>query len=40
LNTLHNLYYYQQLMNDIRGAIEGSRFEEFKQGFQASAASC
>ena len=40
LNTLHNLYYYQQLMGDIRNAIEAGRFEEFKQGFQASAASC
>jgi queuine/archaeosine tRNA-ribosyltransferase len=27
-------------MGDIRNAIEAGRFEEFKQGFQASAASC
>ncbi len=40
LNTLHNLYYYQQLMSEIRAAIETGQFEEYAQGFQAHAASC
>lgn len=40
LNTLHNLHYYQELMGGIRSAIAAGRFEEFTQGFQASAASC
>ncbi|HEB95809.1 MAG TPA: tRNA guanosine(34) transglycosylase Tgt [Sedimenticola thiotaurini] len=34
LNTLHNLYYYQSLMRDIRGAIEEGRFEDFVAGFR------
>ncbi len=29
LNTIHNLYFYQQLMRDIRQAIEQDRFERF-----------
>ncbi|MGP1953534.1 MAG: tRNA-guanine transglycosylase, partial [Arsenophonus sp. NC-QC1-MAG3] len=29
LNTLHNLYYYQQLMTEIRQAIEKGEFEAF-----------
>lgn len=40
LNTLHNLYYYQQLMGEIRTAIEMGKFEEYAQEFQARAASC
>ncbi|SCY43434.1 tRNA guanosine(34) transglycosylase Tgt [Nitrosospira sp. Nsp13] len=40
LNTLHNLYYYQQLMSEIRTAIERGKFEEYAQEFQARAASC
>lgn len=40
LNTLHNLYYYQQLMSEIRAAIERGKFEEYAQEFQARAASC
>ncbi len=40
LNTLHNLYYYQQLMGEIRVAIETGKFEEYAQEFQARAASC
>ncbi len=40
LNTLHNLYYYQQLMGEIRVAIETGKFEEYAQEFQAHAASC
>jgi len=33
LNTLHNLYYYQELMQGIREAIEQGRFEQFTQEF-------
>lgn len=33
LNTIHNLRYYQQLMADIRGAIEQHRFEQFADDF-------
>jgi len=40
LNTLHNLYYYQQLMSEIRTAIETGRFGEYVQEFQANVASC
>lgn len=40
LNTLHNLYYYQELMSEIRAAIEAGQFEEYAQAFQACAASC
>lgn len=29
LNTIHNLHYYQNLMRDIREAIDGDRFGEF-----------
>ena len=29
LNTIHNLYYYQELMQKIRDSIEENRFEEF-----------
>ncbi len=28
LNTLHNLYYYQELMRELRGAIEVGRLEQ------------
>ena len=35
LNTIHNLYYYQQLMRDIRSAIDNDRFEEFAKEFYA-----
>ncbi len=35
LNTIHNLYYYQELMRDIRNAIEENRFEQFEQEFYA-----
>lgn len=35
LNTIHNLYYYQQLMRDIRTAIENDRFDEFADEFYA-----
>ncbi len=35
LNTLHNLYYYQELMRDIRSAIEARRFDDFAATFHA-----
>ncbi len=33
LNTIHNLHYYQFLMQGMRAAIEENRFEEFKAEF-------
>jgi queuine tRNA-ribosyltransferase len=33
LNTIHNLYYYQKLMRDIRSAIEEQRFDSFVRDF-------
>jgi len=33
LNTIHNLYYYTNLMREIREAIAEERFEEFKDRF-------
>lgn len=33
LNSIHNLYYYQQLMADIRKAIEENRYEAFADQF-------
>jgi len=35
LNTIHNLYYYQELMAGMRAAIEAGSFETFKQAFVA-----
>lgn len=35
LNTIHNLYYYQELMRDIRAAISENRFEAFVSHFYA-----
>jgi queuine tRNA-ribosyltransferase len=35
LNTIHNLYYYQELMRTIRQAIADNRFEEFATAFYA-----
>jgi queuine tRNA-ribosyltransferase len=35
LNTIHNLHYYQDLMRDIREAIENNRFDEFATEFYA-----
>ena len=40
LNTLHNLYYYQQLMSEIRLAIENGQLGEYVQECQANVASC
>lgn len=34
LNTVHNLYYYQTLMREIRVAIEAGRFNEHRLAFQ------
>ena len=36
LNTIHNLYYYQELMRDIRAAIKAHRFTEFVTEFYAA----
>lgn len=36
LNTIHNLFYYQQLMRDIRSAIEDDRFDEFASDYYAN----
>ena len=35
LNTIHNLYYYQELMRGIREAIENDRYDEFVTEFYA-----
>ncbi|VAW68101.1 Queuine tRNA-ribosyltransferase [hydrothermal vent metagenome] len=35
LNTIHNLHYYQQLMKDIRLAIEEDRFDDYVEDFYA-----
>ncbi|MEW6561848.1 MAG: tRNA guanosine(34) transglycosylase Tgt [Pseudomonadota bacterium] len=35
LNTIHNLHYYQELMRDIRAAIEAGRFADFAAEFRA-----
>jgi queuine tRNA-ribosyltransferase len=36
LGTLHNLWYYQRLMADIRAAIEAGRFADFRAAFHAA----
>ncbi len=33
LGTLHNLWYYQKLMAEIRAAIQAGRFADFRTGF-------
>lgn len=33
LNTIHNLHYYQQLMREIRDAIESHQFEQYQREF-------
>ncbi len=38
LGTLHNLWYYQKLMADIRAAIEAGRFAAFREAFYAARA--
>lgn len=35
LNTIHNLYYYQSLMRNLRQAIEENRLASFRQDFYA-----
>ena len=35
LNTIHNLHYYQQLMSQMRSAIEADTFAEFAENFAA-----
>jgi queuine tRNA-ribosyltransferase len=35
LNTIHNLYFYQRLMAEIRSAIEAGRFADFAADFYA-----
>ncbi|WP_072293355.1 tRNA guanosine(34) transglycosylase Tgt [Nitrosovibrio sp. Nv17] len=40
LNTLHNLHYYQELMEEIRDAIAAGMFEAYAREFQARAAPC
>jgi queuine tRNA-ribosyltransferase len=40
LNTLHNLHFYQDLMRDIREAIEAGHFERFATDFYAARESC
>ncbi|MBL8669080.1 MAG: tRNA guanosine(34) transglycosylase Tgt [Alphaproteobacteria bacterium] len=39
LLTRHNLHYYQDLMRDMRAAIEGRRFAAFTEEFQRAQAS-
>ncbi|MBU1426557.1 MAG: tRNA-guanine transglycosylase, partial [Gammaproteobacteria bacterium] len=34
LNSIHNLHYYQELMSDIRKAIEAGRYAEFQASFR------
>jgi queuine tRNA-ribosyltransferase len=38
LNTIHNLHYYLQLMQDMRNAIDVNRFAEFRIQFAADRA--
>ncbi len=34
LNTIHNVFFYQELMSEIRRAIEENRFGEFRRKFR------
>ncbi len=36
LNTLHNLFYYQKLMQSMRSAIQANTFSTFRKSFLAS----
>jgi queuine tRNA-ribosyltransferase len=36
LGTLHNLWFYQKLMADIRAAIDAGRFADFRAAFHAA----
>jgi len=35
LNTLHNLYFYQRLMRELRAAIEAGSLAAYARGFYA-----
>jgi len=35
LNTIHNLYYYQELMRNIRTALDKNEFEAYRKAFYA-----
>jgi len=35
LNTIHNLFYYQRLMRNIRDAVDGRGFDSFRDDFYA-----
>jgi queuine tRNA-ribosyltransferase len=39
LNTIHNLFYYQELMREMRAAIENNQFAAFRLKFKAERAS-
>lgn len=38
LNTIHNLHYYLNLMQEMRDALDADRFEEWKAQFHADRA--
>jgi queuine tRNA-ribosyltransferase len=38
LATIHNLHHYQQLMREIRAAIEAGRFAQWRAAFHAARA--
>ena len=38
LNTLHNFYYYQSLMQGLRAAIEARQLDQFSKRFYAEVA--
>ena len=38
LNTIHNLHYYLQLMQDLRDALDDDRFDEVVREFHANRA--
>jgi queuine tRNA-ribosyltransferase len=33
LNTIHNLHFYKNIMNEARQAIENQKFNSFKTAF-------
>jgi queuine tRNA-ribosyltransferase len=35
LNTIHNLYYYQELMRELRAAIAAGQLDDFTARFYA-----
>jgi queuine tRNA-ribosyltransferase len=34
LNTIHNVFFYQELLAEIRKSIENNNFEEFRRNFK------